>query len=63
MFFVDYCCPKCRKNSNAPLIGIVEGNAGIWVCDHCNQIYEVHIELRPVDVEAALEDLQSRASH
>ena len=62
MFFVDYYCPSCCKISNAPLVGIVEGDAGIWVCDHCDGIYQVRIELRPLDVEGALEELQSRAS-
>ena len=44
MYHVPFICPECDYSELAPVSGIVEGDAGVWVCDGCGSVYQINIE-------------------
>ena len=44
MYHVPFVCPECEYSELAPLKGVVEGDAGVWICDGCGSVYQINIE-------------------
>ena len=54
MYHVPFLCPDCQHSTDAPLAGIIDGDAGIWVCDVCGRVYQIQIEFTQVPPPRAM---------
>jgi hypothetical protein len=49
MYHVPFVCPECEYSELAPLSGVVEGDAGVWICDGCGSVYQINVEFSRLD--------------
>jgi ribosomal protein L37AE/L43A len=49
MFQVTYRCLNCDQTSLSPLAEMTHGDAGIWVCPHCDAVFQILVEFRQIN--------------
>jgi transcription elongation factor Elf1 len=48
MYHVSFVCPECEHSTDAPLTGIIDGDAGVWACEACGRAFQIEIKFSEV---------------
>jgi transcription elongation factor Elf1 len=63
MYLVPFTCPRCENSAKAPLAGVTDGDAGIWICDACGAAYQINIDFSCVGVPCSARDRNAAMSN